>query len=500
MLATLGFATLLLPPANQLQAMRSAAFAFGFAANVFFQLAPSGYFDPASGQAPLLHLWSLGVEEQFYLAWPVVLLLARKRPALALAVIAVGSFVLANLLATKAAFYGTPARAWELAVGGLVALRPLRLPRGAGWVGLGLVLVACCVPMPRFPGVGALPAVLGAALLIAAIRNGERNALLESRPMVAVGLISYSLYLWHWPLLVLGKRMELSPLLLVALAFVLATLSYRFVESPIRIRKSHPRWAVGCAVLLLACGGVAAGTRAYQLDSTMPLPSIYAMGCDDWFHSVDVKPCAFGPKDARRTAVIMGDSVGLQWFPAWAEVFRGWRIIALTKSSCPMVDAPLYYPKLGREYTECAAWRKAALERVVAMHPDVLVLGSAYNYPLTAGQWASGTRSVLATVRAVPRVLIVRATPLTDSNPGRSRIRSASVFRAITAAATPYGNTALLDMDETVCPGGSCRIARPGCTIFRDETHLTPTYARSLAPELARQAGIPYDGRPECSW
>ena len=507
-LITLVAAVELLPTAEQRQAMRSGAAAFLFAANVFFQAAPPGYFDPAAEQQPLLHLWSLGVEEQFYLVWPLVLMLARGRPVILLGAVALASFALAELVNGSAAFYSMPARAWELALGGLVALRPLPIPRGSSWIGVATVLIACMLPIAHFPGIGALPAVVGSALLIAAIQNGERSALLESKPMVGIGLISYSLYLWHWPALVLGRRMEIEPLALVVLAFVLALASYRYVEMPVRRRSWHPRWIVGAGLTVIVCGGTAAAIQAHQLGKRMSSiaagPSIYSMDCDDWFRSAKVKPCVFGPQNATHTAVVMGDSVGLQWFPAWIAIFDrpGWKIVVLTKSSCPMVDQPFYYDRLKREYTECAQWRKASLARVSAMHPDILILGSTYNYGFTPAEWTAGTSRVLQAVHGtVRRIAIVRATPLPSINPSQDPRVEAQVFQSITAAVSQFGNVSTIDMNDRVCPKGICRLAADGCTFFRDETHITSTFARSLAPTLAIRLGVPYEGTTQaCSW
>ena len=129
-------------------------------------------------------------------------------------------------------------------------------------------------------------------------------------------------------------------------------------------------------------------------------PVIYAMGCDDWYQSDRVNICAFGPREAEHTAVLMGDSIAGQWFPAMAKVFDrpGWRLLVLTKSSCPMVDEPFFYARIGREYTECARWRAASLAQVAAIKPDVLMLWTVSSNGFTEAQWTEGTARVLDTV------------------------------------------------------------------------------------------------------
>jgi peptidoglycan/LPS O-acetylase OafA/YrhL len=199
-LATLAASALLLSPSQQAQTANSAGAALVFGANVFFQMTTGGYFDASADEMPLLHLWSLSVEEQFYLLWPLLMLVRRRW----IVVVALASLALAEALPQSAAFYQMPARAWELAAGGLVALYAPRI-RHAGVIGSVLLVFAILVPMPTFPGIGALPAVVGAALVLAGVHHGDRLPWLEAKPMVGVGLISYSLYLWHWPLLALYR-------------------------------------------------------------------------------------------------------------------------------------------------------------------------------------------------------------------------------------------------------------------------------------------------------
>lgn len=496
--ATLGMSTRMLSPIEQQQTAKSAAAAFLFAANWFFYRMPSGYFDVTPETMPLLHLWSLGVEEQFYLVWPFVLLLARKRPVAALATLTVLSLALAEWWIWRdpnAAFYQMPSRAWELALGGLVALRAPVVPKGSVWVGLAVVLLACCIPFLHFPGLGAVPAVAGSVLLIAAIHGGERSPVLESRPMVAIGLWSYSIYLWHWPLLIFGK-----PLLngrantgwLMVLTFALAFLTYRWIESPVRRAWTRrPRMTVVAASVLVAAGAIVAmaqNRRALNAENA-EIPSVYAMGCDAWYRNADLNPCVFGPVEAPNTVVIIGDSVGMQWFPIVASIFvrPQWRLIALTKSSCPMIDEPFYYPLLKREFTECDQWRQAALKYVAALRPDAVILGSTDTYGFTQAQWTEGTARLLA--RISPSVGMVR---ILRSTPQRSGLapHNEKVYRWTKAAALRFPNVAVVDMNDLVCPHRHCRATLGGRLVFRDEEHLSAPFVLSLREQLAVRLGI----------
>lgn len=281
---------LLLLPEDLLGLVRSGAWALFSMSNVYFwKYLDTGYFAESSDEVPLLHTWSLGVEEQFYFIWPVILLLlagatGRRRLALAGAVmVGAASFACAELMnvsAQKFAYYMLPARAGELMVGAFLAL----LPAAPGSVRenssklmadvialFGLSLIAYSLywlnDSSRFPGLNALIPCAGAALLILSggLRSRVNETLLAMRPMVLIGLISYSLYLWHWPVLAFIRYFygEVSgahvPAALLTMA-VLAVASYRFVELPAR-RWDAPRLVQVSALYLvpsfslLAVGG-----------------------------------------------------------------------------------------------------------------------------------------------------------------------------------------------------------------------------------------------------
>nr|WP_052960474.1 acyltransferase family protein [Mycobacterium sp. EPa45] len=305
--ATVGVVTMvasaiLLPPLQARPAITDGIASALYVSNYQFVLRGVDYFAMHVTASPFLHYWSLGVEEQFYLVWAPMLLgamwlirlarRARRRPdapaskrpfIVLLALIAVVSFAmsfLASYILPAAAFYSLPTRAWQLATGGLVALTALgwqRLsPRVAaitGWTGLGLIALACVwlTPATLYPGTAALLPTLGAALVIGAgcaTPNHGGGRLLGVPPMRAIGRISYSWYLWHWPVLVLvpillGHSLNLAERIIAALLSAgLAWLTLRYLENPLRfaprIRASGWRsLALGAGATLIAvCVGV----------------------------------------------------------------------------------------------------------------------------------------------------------------------------------------------------------------------------------------------------
>jgi len=278
-------------PGNYRDLGQSALAQSCFVSNVFFRI-KAGYFTAAAETKPLLHTWSLSIEEQFYIVIPVLLWLAAQwgRPGVVAILVAcgLGSFVVGLRLSTldpEAAFYLMPSRAWELAVGCLLATLPARpSPGGASplreavaLAGLASVAAAAVVASPAGPWPGALALVpcLGAAAVIAANSGGETRVgrLLSAPPLVAIGLVSYSLYLWHWPFLAFARYASVGPLHpaaavgAAALAVPVAWASYRFIEQPCRRADicRRPLVVLPVAAVLLAVQA-AAGAAIYVTD------------------------------------------------------------------------------------------------------------------------------------------------------------------------------------------------------------------------------------------
>jgi peptidoglycan/LPS O-acetylase OafA/YrhL len=400
---------------------KSTAWSAAFVANVYFARA-LGYFDPITQLHPLLHLWSLGVEEQFYFAWPVLLLLAYRRgqivPALsALIVVSLMVSILGAWQPHPQYFYLLRARAWELAVGGLLAARwhlvhdspaasvePDPIGRRLAWAAAiaGFVLVAASTLLLHadvpFPGAWALVPSTGAVLLIAAGPSAALNRhVLASRPMVFIGQISYPLYLWHWPLLSFARimlRRPPPPMLaatLVLTAVVAAYATFRLVERPIRFgstgQKAVPGLLAGLAALTLL--GVAVGRHWVPTRLSNQAFSEWeaAAGPGNWH-----VPMVRGPGESwtlsvpsrrHKTALFVGDSHIQQYSARVQRVVQARPDAArsalfLSYPGCP----PL--PDLGTMPggSSCDTFFKQAMEQAVRSDIDTVVFGAFWEFYL----------------------------------------------------------------------------------------------------------------------
>ncbi|MCG8442712.1 MAG: acyltransferase, partial [Caulobacterales bacterium] len=351
----------------------------------------AGYFDETAHLKPLLHTWSLSVEEQFYLVWPLAFALAsrwfpRWAPALLLAAGGAASFALAEIFRdrTDAIFYLAPFRGFEFAIGALLVwIRPgPRMPRLAleGLAAAGIIAIAYSVVAftddTPFPGRYALIPCLGAALVIYAGRGSLVGRALSLRPVVWVGLISYSLYLIHWPILVFTEYVKLQPLTAVdqwaicIASVAAAALMHRFVEQPFR-RPSKarpklpaPRFALACvgAALLLAAPAALAWRddgwtwrvppdKRALIASTEDGDAPASHPCQYWTHRARGE--SFQERFDNCTAnegpavVILGDSHGIDTFHALAANAEHRHIVGLTTWRCR-----LHSPENCREYTD----------------------------------------------------------------------------------------------------------------------------------------------------
>ncbi|HML51722.1 MAG TPA: acyltransferase family protein [Propionicimonas sp.] len=443
------------PPVLMSQVWRGAVATALYVPNVLFAVQGTDYL---ADTAPSLfqHYWSLGVEEQFYLIWPALLALGWKafgsktvlKVVLALLVAAsFGLGVWLTFVSQPWAFFSLPTRAWELGLGAAIAFQlqqrsrliPAKAAPIVGWLGI-LAIVAASILLSSntlFPGYWAALPTLGTAAVIAAGATASRwgpTSVLSTPPMQFLGLISYSLYLVHWPALVVpqaavgfGNPLPLRSTLSIAVLCVPAAwLLYRFVENPMRstpfLAKARPRrslWGalVGSLVSISLASAAFAGSSATQLSSTTSvaataisespvgtafvptnltpslreaaddLPALYADGCHRSAPSTDSRGCLYGSPTAPQI-VLFGDSHAAQWFPALHRYAQqhGLAIMAYTKSSCPSVWVDSVND--GVIYQQCLTWRAAVIKRIAAKPPRLVVLSN-YSRELVDGNPAT---------------------------------------------------------------------------------------------------------------
>lgn len=544
---------LIYPPHEQREWLSAARAASIYLSNLWLAGRALDYFAAETHGNPLLHTWSLAVEEQFYLFWPLLLLLLlrlapRQRGkqwlGIGIAVVACISFAACLWWTQRAqpwAFFGMPLRAWEFALGALVALRPgaafVKLPPAlASWSGLALVAVAATAlqQSDAFPGYrAALPAVGTALLLLGLQRPAQTagmSALLSSPPLARLGDLSYSWYLWHWPLLVWAavlwpQATSWHRVAAVVLSLSLAWASLRWVENPIRHARfvgfSHGQvLATGVAGSLLVAVLAAAvmhlpwaqsGERAERVQrfemAVDDKARIYAQGCHLYFFATEPRVCSFGPADATHTVVLLGDSHAAQWFPALellAERWH-WRLITMTKAACPALDLATHNPALRREYVECQQWRDQALNKIAALQPDLLVLASANTYAATPVQRGQALARVLTALeQRVGAALVLRDTPRPGFNVPSCLARAAwrgvpancfyarddeAVWHedrasAERAAIAGMAQAHYLDLSNVLCLASPCEVLRDGKVMFSDGHHLSASFVAGLADSL----------------
>ena len=541
--ATFAIAAVYLFSGDYVVLARSALYSLLFLGNFYFA-DQSGYFAAPAASQPLLHLWSLAVEEQFYILFPLLLVgiarFAKSPRALTIILwgLALASFaVSAALLPAQpaAVFYLLHGRAWELLAGALLVTGNLPLPRGR-WLaeglavaGLALIAGSCLVitSSTPFPGPAALPAVAGAVLLI---RYGETTAvgrILAHPVLVGIGLISYSLYLWHWPVLVLGGFASLAPpalpvrLILVGIAVALSIATYFLVETPFRTRRVAARRGplfamagaavavmVGFASLVLGQGGfpqrfppeVMALARASQDFST-------ARSACHGNNDFDLRPfageCVFGKAGTAPSFAVWGDSHAAEISAALGEWAggQGRSVMELSNSACPpILDSTV------PQRRNCVAQNDIDVRGLAATPAIRTVFLAAHYAQYDPRVFLPGFAAAIDRLQAAgKRVVVVYPVPGMDRNVPLTLAKVKLLGGDPEAVALPRAvydsrNAAYLNNldwlvaerqaglvrpSDRLCDTRRCYADIDGTPVYFDDNHLSMRGARLIAPLFA---------------
>ena len=561
LLCTTALAAALYSPLEIKQYTPSAILAAVYLSNVWFAKQATDYLAEDTTSNPLLHTWSLGVEEQFYLVWPWLFVLAWRYGDDRTAFRRLWVFMIGLSLASLAgclyltdvnrpwAFFGSPLRAWEFGVGALVAIMPTAaiplaraMANAATFVGLALIGGAALFlgQSTSFPGYYAIPPVVGTALIIAAGRHQPgaiANRMLGNRGFRFVGDISYSVYLWHWPIFVfmrteLGHLNATQSLIGISATVVLAWVTYVCVENPVRASRSllaSARLTLGTGFALTSAAialVVLLGARAADdlasieqqryLAAEDDIPEIYDNDCHVPMNSSHMPACRFGSDTPIHRVVLFGDSHAAQWFPALRRIAEqhDWALLSLTKSACPSIRITVHSNRLARDYYECDAWREKALSLIEQEQPALTIVANASSYidpteshvPVADAVWQEAVReTVLFLAKHSTRVVVLRDTPrlpvdgLKCASRAVSRAadpRTACVFDAADpsveatsdlnrAAAQGIANVHLADPTAVICPGQRCALQlEDGMVTFRDRHHISASFSERVADEL----------------
>ncbi|HEY8607891.1 MAG TPA: acyltransferase family protein [Noviherbaspirillum sp.] len=555
--ATLVFSSWLLIPNDYIFYTTSLAASWAFASNVFFSMLSWGYFGQRTEEFPLLHTWSLSVEEQFYFIFPVLLILLYRylRGHVVTALAALGLLCLAISqwkIGEVRSYFLLSSRAHELMIGALAFFATQRLPALGRTPALAAAAAGLCLMIGSmfligqdtpFPGINSLYPCIGVALVIFAGRTDNPvRAALASRPMVAVGLISYSLYLWHWPIFsfLRYRRIELDfgvAAAAVLLAFVLAVLTWRYVEQPVRnsrgigFRQAALRYYVLPASAFLAVGlySYASEGAPNRFSGEMreliasysferDLGRLCSIRADD-YRKIDARyleqHCAYGDTGQQKPAILLiGDSHAHHFKPfvqqlATAAHLKG---VYHVQGGC--------FPTSGA-VPQSGGAEPGTCER---RNNDLLALAGNYKYVVLGGQWAThpsmqGLERELDLV--IRRIAAAGAVPViikdnvdfepdmsqcvlhrkrgwlpadTDCNIPRSHMEKTQgpVDRIIDGLQARHPGLVTIDPKKVMCDARECRTYSGNMAFYKDANHINAKAALYLGDRYQAEVGNPF--------
>ncbi len=504
-----------------------------YVSNYLFAWWQADYQNLDATPSPVIHYWSLAVEEQFYLIWPLLILFFfiaatkfKKKILLTLLVATVTalSFVF-SIYQTETspiwAFYSLPTRAWELGLGALlVLLPPIKTKKLVGLLGFIFIIVSAFIfgETTAFPGVNAVLPVLGTVMLISTINSWPPflNDVANSRMFQWLGEISYPLYLWHWPLLVLPSTYFARPLaiyertLAIIATIILADLTHRFIEEPFRKHKTEPTLVfkrsgvitlvsvlIGTAIIFSSSDkiDVSGINGAVSLAQIKARPLVYDDGCHANYAQTKSDECIYADTKSDKTMVLYGDSHAAQWFPALVEIASrsGYRLISLTKSACPSVDT-VRLDQGGFKMSRCKQWRINTIKRIQEINPDVLIMSSFQYFaqpPRFTDRekwWNDGQRKLLTEVKNIsPHLIYITDTP----HPLRDIPACLANYSISKCNTTQRSEDLSISGFNVINPNSwlcsrVCPAVKDGVVAYRDASHISVDIAIALIPRLTQ--------------
>ncbi len=566
---------LLSPLGTQQQAAVTGGAAAVGVSNTALYAISSDYFSEHTQSNPYLHTWSLGVEEQFYLFFPLVLLLVRKvarhrarAAAVVLTIVTVVSFALSLVASYSAvlpiikspsifAFYMMPTRAWEFAAGALIAcgavwLTSLKGHALATWTGLALVLLSAIfidnsVP---FPGLVAIIPVLGAALVIfGGLTPNRGSRVLAWRPLAHIGDLSYSLYLWHWPLLVFARRLWPDSVVAVIgaliLTYIAAYLTYRYVETPFRGRAKSWTWrtlrmpAVAVGVALLAAGSMLVGAQSNWGNANVEAAADQLLerpiGYNQCLSTTPVSQRDLGPctwEGEGEPIYLVGDSNAQQFTEALisASETLDRPLTIATWGGCPFFDVGRVDRNDPNKGAECSLYAEEGGRWLAQQPAGTVVMAAAGEMIMDDGivfrtgqellndssskaaQWGDAMAARVAELEmAGHEVFVVPTMPhfagtsrawwhpvqcqnadlFTDPSLCSARVSTPDMQEGMAAIVRgdqrgiASSGAEEIDLTGQVCESGWCETYRAGTWLYRDGLHITPTYSEKIADVFA---------------
>ena len=498
-----------------------------YISNYLFAWWQNDYQNLNATPSPFIHYWSLAVEEQFYVVWPIfILFLSRygKRAVLYGVALSSALSLLLSVYQTQTspiwAFYSLPTRAWELGVGALLLFVPENIwkNRFIPWLGLAGIAIAAFNfdENTAFPGINAVLPVVATALLIGSISIWPRffNDLSNNRISQWLGAISYPLYLWHWPALVLPSSALGRPLRVrerifcILLTIILAHFTSKYIEQPIRHKKIEGKkiylfFAATTAASLVA-GLIITSTASsmisvkgtnykFNLVDVMEKPAVYGDNCHSNYGETESGECTYGDLTSKTTVVLYGDSHAAQWFPALEELAneRGFKLVSLTKSACPSVDVPRADQGAFKN-VHCEKWRDNSINRIKKLRPAAVIMSSFQYFTPPSGYsdankwWKDGQVRLLDALRGSSEHLIyISDTPrpkrdIPNCLASRDSHSCDSTEKTIAKIIPGFEK---IDPTPWLC-SNYCPAIQNGYVVYRDASHISVAAALALKPQL----------------